>query len=714
MHPEPLRRLIRLLCQSAEPPGGEPLGDAELLERFVAGRDQAAFELLLWRHGPMVRAVCCRLLPGSHDVDDAFQATWLVFVRKAGSIARGQAVGAWLHRVAYRVALRARAGLARRVGREQTGVEPVAVATGDDPAWHDFRQALDEEVERLPARERAAFVLCCLEGKTGGEVARQLGCPPGTVSSRLTRARQRLRDRLARRGLAPSAAALAALAGEGRAAPVPADLVHSTLKAALVFAAGKAAPGVLPGRAVALAEGVLTTMVLTRLRIAALLVLVAGLLAAGGVLTHHALTAARAGEARGAKPSAGAPDGPAVVRVAKPRPGGLERLTRQPGSVRAVEQVEVAAAVPGRLKAQAVDIGDQVKQGQLLAEIDAPLLALEEKQAAAAVQQAKGAVREAEARVATARAAAEFAESMALQREAEVKSAKATETFRQKQLARFKELLENKAVDQKLVDEKEDELAAANAQLVAAAAAVRTAKADLKVQKGKLAQAEAGLEAAQAGVDAAQVALEKAQYTRGLTRVTSPVDGVVTRRNYSIGQDVQPGGPGAGLPLLTVERIDRVRVVAAVPDRDVPLTQPGKPVDLTFDALPGVRFSGLKVARIGFVEEPETRTMRIEVDVPNPKQLLRPGMSGTVALHLGPGPADALRLPLSALVTPRSVDRANVYVVRDGKARLTPVQIGTDNGEEVEVLSGLKPDDLVVTDPNGLKGEVVPVERERE
>jgi multidrug efflux pump subunit AcrA (membrane-fusion protein) len=376
--------------------------------------------------------------------------------------------------------------------------------------------------------------------------------------------------------------------------------------------------------------------------------------------------------------------------------------------------MDLVAAVAGTLKAQAVDIGDHVQRGQLLAEIDAPLLALEGKQAVAAVQQAKGAVREAQGRVAAAQAMVSLAESTVQQREAEVKSAEAMAAFRQKELARFKQLLENKAIDQTVLDEREDQLAAAHAQVAAATAAVKTAKADLEVQKGKLAQAEAGLVTAQAGVDAAQVALEKAQYTRGLTRIVSPVDGVVTRRNCSIGQEVQPGGPGAALPLLTVEAMDRVRVVTTVPDRDVPLTQPGTPVDLTVDALPGVRFPGLKVARTAFSEDPKTRAMRVEVDVPNPKQLLRPGMTGTVTLHLGPGPADALRLPSSALVTPLSKDKANVYVVRDGKAHLTPVQVGTDNGQEVEILSGLKADDLVVTDPNGLKGDIVPVQREKE
>jgi HlyD family secretion protein len=708
VHPDPLRRLVRSLCKAAEPPGGERPGDAELLARFVARRDEAAFELLLWRHGPMVLAVCRRLLRHEDDAEDAFQATFLALVRKAGSIAQGEAVGGWLYRVAYRVALRARTARTRREHREQAGVELVAAAPEGDSARDEFRQVLDQEVDRLPARQRTAFILCCLEGKTGDEAARQLGCSPGTVSSRLTRARQRLRSRLARRGLAPSVGALAAvLAGETSATTVSSSLVDSTLKAALIFASGKTAAGVLSGRAVTLAEGVLRTMFLTRVRVAALLLLVAGLLVAGGVLTRHALDAAPPAEAQGGKSGAKHHDGPVVVHVIKPQTGGLERLTRVSGDIHAFEKVEVTAAVSGQLKAQAVDIGDRVKKGQLLAEIDAPLLVLEEKQAAVAIQQAKGAVREAEARLVTARAEVEAGESGIARAEVAVQAATAAVSFRQREQDRAKVLLQTKSVEQPIVDEKGEQLEAARGQLAVATVAVKTAKADLAVQKSKVAQAEAGMESARAALEAAQVHLEKAQYTRSLTRIVAPVDGVVTGRNYSDGQYLQPGGQGTAVPFLTVQRMDRVRVVTQVPESDIPLVHPGIPVELTFPSLPDVRFPGLTVTRIGFAEDPSTRTMRVEIDVPNPTNQLRPGMFGQATLHLGPGAPEALRVPVSALVANQGAFA--VYVVRDGKAQRTPVNVGTTDKREMAVVSGLKPDDLVVTDPIGLKGEVVPV-----
>jgi HlyD family secretion protein len=702
MHPEPLRRLVRSLCQAAEPPGGERVGDAELLARFAARRDEAAFELLLWRHGPMVLAVCRRLLANPQDAEDSFQATFLALVRKAGSISRGEAVGGWLYRVAYRVALRARAARSRRSRHEQPGLVETAAPVSGDALGHDFRQVLDEEIDRLPARQRAAFVLCCLEGKTGAEVARQLGCSPGTVSSRLTRARERLRRRLARRGLAPSAGALALLT-----APVSSPLVDSTLQAALVFADRKTAAGVLSGRAVSLAEGVLRSMFLTRLRIAALLVLVAGLLVTGGILGRHALKAAPDDPPRQTKAGATAADGAVTVHVVKPRPGGLERVTNQTCDVQAFAQVELDAEVSGRIKSQVVDIGDPVKRGQLLAEIDAPLLALEERQAAAAVQQVKGAVREAEARIRIAQAGVESAASALAQRKAEVNTAQATLSFRQKELARMKSAAEKGSVTERVVFEKQDQVVTAQGQLEAATAAVKTAEAELDIQKSKVAQAEAGLETAKVNLEAARVGLEKAQYTLGLTRIVAPFEGVVTRRNYFVGQYLQPGARGATVPLLTVQRTDLVRVVTQVPENDVPLVHVGLPVKLSFPALPGVRLPDLKVSRIGFVEDPTTRTMRAEIDVANPKQQLRPGMFGTVSIDLGSGPSEALRVPRSANVGGLPVGA--VYVVRDGKAYRTEVRFGQSANQEIEVLSGLKPDDLVVTDPGHLKGSAVPV-----
>src|SRR4051794_1608667 len=178
MEQDPLHRLIKALSSLAGPAAG--LSDAQLLERLVTRRDEAAFELLLWRHGAMVLGVCRRVLHNPHDAEDAFQATFLVLAKKAASVARGEAIGAWLARVAYRVALRARAQVTRHARCDRLAPEDLAAPAA--PEADDLRRVLDEEIDRLPARQRAVVVLCCLEGKTGEQAARELGCRPGTVS----------------------------------------------------------------------------------------------------------------------------------------------------------------------------------------------------------------------------------------------------------------------------------------------------------------------------------------------------------------------------------------------------------------------------------------------------------------------------------------------------------------------------------------------------
>jgi RNA polymerase sigma factor (sigma-70 family) len=265
--------------------------DALLLERFAARHDEAAFAELVRRHGPLVLGVCRRLLRHEADAEDTFQATFLVLAQKAGSVRRGESVASFLYGVALRVARKARVAAARRRLRE--GTLPDVPAPGETPAWErrELGAVLDEEVGRLPARYRVPFVLCHLEGRTNEEAARQLGRPLGTVLAQLSRARARLRSRLARRGVVLSGAALStALAGEATAA-VPPALAGAALRGALTFAPGKAAAaGAVPAGAAALAEGVLHAMFRTKLLTAATAVLAVCLAGAGvGLVAHRAL-----------------------------------------------------------------------------------------------------------------------------------------------------------------------------------------------------------------------------------------------------------------------------------------------------------------------------------------------------------------------------------------------------------------------------------------
>jgi RNA polymerase sigma factor (sigma-70 family) len=260
------------------------LSDAQLLERFVAGRDEAgeaAFRALVDRHGPMVLRVCRSVLHDEHDAEDAFQVTFLVLARKAGSIRKQKSIGSWLHGVAHRVALKARTAARRRRAHESRAAEVVAMSGETAGDALDLSPVLHEEIARLPAKYRAPIVLCYLEGMTQDQAARELDWPVGTVRGRIARARDLLRTRLTRRGLALSAgiAAVDSL-GETASAAIPAALREATIQAVL----GSAAAGALSRTATLLLQAVLKKMAVTRfIQWAAPLLLIA-LVASGAVV----------------------------------------------------------------------------------------------------------------------------------------------------------------------------------------------------------------------------------------------------------------------------------------------------------------------------------------------------------------------------------------------------------------------------------------------
>jgi RNA polymerase sigma factor (sigma-70 family) len=265
------------------------LSDGQLLERFAVRGEEAAFAALVRRHGPMVLGLCRRVLRHGPDAEDAFQATFLVLFRRARALDRAGSLANWLYTVAYRVALKARADAARR--REREGRTMTQARAQSEEIWSDLQPVLDEELNRLPARYRAAVVVCYLQGKTNSEAARLLGCPAGTVKSRLSRARDLLRARLARRGVALSAGLLAAVLAERAAAAVPRGLVQAAVQTTVLAAAGKAlAP------AASLAEGVLKAMFVAKIKIATVVSLTLGaLFFAAGVWAYQTHSGAEGG-----------------------------------------------------------------------------------------------------------------------------------------------------------------------------------------------------------------------------------------------------------------------------------------------------------------------------------------------------------------------------------------------------------------------------------
>jgi RNA polymerase sigma factor (sigma-70 family) len=332
-----LHRLLHHLRQVTDPQVTGEVTDAELLARWLARRDQAAFEVLVWRHGPLVWNTCRRLLPRQQDAEDAFQTTFLILVRKAAVIDRGQSVAGWLHTVAYRAALALRADKGR--AREERAVaEPAAPAAGDELLWRDLRPVLDEEVNRLPRKYREPFVLCYLEGKTNEEAGRQLGCPKGTIITRLAWARLRLRQRLARRGVTLAGGTLAALLSQQKAVAVPAAVSAGAIKALATAAVSE--------RVAAVADTVLRALVPPSLKRAVALVLAVVLLGFGGALTYRAL--AGPAEERLQPEAPPPPAGPRQEAKAPPVPvaeAEIERLIAQLGSEQFTEREAATTAL---------------------------------------------------------------------------------------------------------------------------------------------------------------------------------------------------------------------------------------------------------------------------------------------------------------------------------------------------------------------------------
>jgi RNA polymerase sigma factor (sigma-70 family) len=325
-----LGTLLRYVQKLAAGNGSLERTDRQLLDDFSARRDEAAFAALVARHGSMVLRVCRRVLNHEQDAEDAFQATFLILARKSASIRKPEALAEWLHGVAYWSAREVRRSAARR-RRHEARLWTLMRRAAVSPTWDDVQAVLDEEIRRLREPFRATFVVCVLEGKSAAEAAAELGVRQGTVSSRLTRARQLLQQRLVRRGIKLSGL-LAALsvADSAAQAGLPAVLAKVTVRFGLLVAAGETAAGVIPSHIAALAAGVTRAMFLTKTKIAVALLFAVGLVATGAsLLTCQALAA------KETPPAAQKAEPPAKAE-AKPRTAGTADAVKDKGDTIAV------------------------------------------------------------------------------------------------------------------------------------------------------------------------------------------------------------------------------------------------------------------------------------------------------------------------------------------------------------------------------------------
>lgn len=396
-----------------------------------------------------------------------------------------------------------------------------------------------------------------------------------------------------------------------------------------------------------------------------------------------------------------------TVRVTAARP--LRKTLRlesvQPGQIEAFEQTPLFVKLPAYVEKLYVDIGDRVEAGQILVDLFLPELKDELHQKEAALLQAEAEidlaaamVRAAEAAVATARANVGAAEAGNIRADADV-------ARWQSQYARISQLVTGGSLDRKLEDETRDSLKAAEAARGEARAKVESAKAALLQSQADVAKATAGEAVARARRGNAQADLSRVKALLQYTQIRAPYTGVVTQRNIVRGDFVQPASTSTAKPLLAVARNDKVRVFVDVPEMESPWVEAGRSGYVSVQALPDRTVEG-KVTRTSWVLG-ANRTLRTEMDLPNPDGLLRPGMYVTAHILLQER-SDACVLPLSAIV--RQGKQTYCWLVKDGQAARTPITQGLQVENDVEVVSGLKGDELVVQGQAGSLQEGQPVE----
>ncbi|MCE9563987.1 MAG: efflux RND transporter periplasmic adaptor subunit [Planctomycetes bacterium] len=407
-----------------------------------------------------------------------------------------------------------------------------------------------------------------------------------------------------------------------------------------------------------------------------------------------------------------------TVEVVSPRPGGIARVSVQPGTVEPFESTDLYAKASGFLIEQNVDIGSRVTKGEILARISVPEYQKQVDRDEARVKAATAKIHQMEAHIAAAEAEAKAADASVTFAKVSVRAKTAFRKYREKQLTRIKELVSQKALEGRLMDEQEDFYLSALESENAAGEAVTSSEERASAASAKIIQARADWEEAKASAGVAAAELEKSKVLRDYTILKSPYTGVVTRRSFhpgapgELGDFIKSADQGGTTPLLTVERTDVMRVVIQVPDRDVPYLSTNATAVVEIDALPGIKFDTngkdkLKVSRWAKAEDPTTRTMRVEVDVKNPVDELNPdgilshGMYGRVTLTLRQGVATAVRVPTGVVVGREGKGKGTVRVVRGERIQSVPVILGSDNGVEVEVLTGLTSADRVVLRTSG-------------
>lgn len=407
-------------------------------------------------------------------------------------------------------------------------------------------------------------------------------------------------------------------------------------------------------------------------------------------------------------PAATSPDSLPRVEVIRPARKDLIRTTTQPATVHPYFQADIVAKVSGYFREVHVDIGDEVTAGQPLCTLIIPEMEQQREQAVARQQRLAAELQRAEAAAEVAVARTLAAEAGVEEAASNVERVKAQLVADRADLDRMQGLVQKQAATIAMLDEARAEHDVSEASRVAAEAAVRSARARLQIAVAERRAAEAEIATAEAHLAESTTAIEEIDTMLAYTTLRAPFDGVVTSRDVDPGDFVsdRPAAAVDQQPLFQVEQQSRVRVRIAVPERDAAAVDPGDPVSIDCDALPGETLTAT-VSRVARRLDPATRTMAVEVDLDNPDRKLLPGMFGraTITTSLD---VNALVLPASAIRTDAAGATSVLILDEAGLAQQVAVTIGVDDGQELQVVAGLAGDEQII---DAFVGSIQPGQR---
>jgi HlyD family secretion protein len=378
------------------------------------------------------------------------------------------------------------------------------------------------------------------------------------------------------------------------------------------------------------------------------------------------------------------------VETVHPERHTVRRNVSEPGELQAFETATIHARIPGYVKAWTVNIGAHVKKGQLLAELSVPELVADVQQKKAAVEQAVAKHKLAGAAVKVAEANVAGAEAKLAEVRAGIKRADADLVRWQAEYRRVEELFQARAQTGSLLDETRNKLRASEATRDEVGAQVASAEVSVIQAVAARDQAHSDLGAAAAAIEVAKAEARHAEALLGYARIEAPFDGIVIQRNVDTGDLTQPGADQ--LPLFVIARSDIVTIWVAIPEVFAPAVNPGDRALIKLQAVPGPAIEG-KVTRISWALDPKVRTLRAEIDIPNPDAKLQPGLYANATVIAEEHP-DVLTLPATAVVNEQGKDYCVAVV--DGKAARRPIRLGLSDGTRTEVVSGIKGDEAVV------------------